>query len=93
MYTRLPSLPVETLLDLGGVSGSTGHRRSSTLGVTSREGPIDVHDLEFRQSPAVWDKWKEIQLKGAANCLICDQQLILDVSLKLTSLTTGSHSL
>jgi hypothetical protein len=61
--TASPS-PHDVILDLGGVSGSTG--RESTLGATSR--PIDVSDNEFRSTH--WDKWCEIR-ESQLECGVC----------------------
>jgi hypothetical protein len=61
--TASPS-PHDVILDLGGVSGSTG--RESTPGATSR--PIDVSDHEFRSTH--WDKWCEIR-ESQLECGVC----------------------
>lgn len=58
----------QVLLDLGGVSGSTGQRRQSTTGVTSREGPIDVSDGDFRLRH--WAKRKQLSEAPIA-CGLC----------------------
>lgn len=79
---------VTITLDLGGVAGSTGRRRASTMGVTAREGPIDVQDTEYRLGPRVWGKWQllEDDLKSGlsmAICGICQQAVNLSVSGRL----------
>ncbi|WWC70140.1 uncharacterized protein I206_104087 [Kwoniella pini CBS 10737] len=74
-WTPLP-LPetVTSILDLGGVSGSTGLRRQSTQGVQSVDGPIDVNDTAFRQGQSVWGKWKIMEQKNLeTQGLKCDE--------------------
>ncbi|KAK6909929.1 hypothetical protein I203_103955 [Kwoniella mangroviensis CBS 8507] len=79
-WSPLP-LPVTltSIIDLGGVSGSTGARRHSTQGVQSREGPIDVNDVDFRQGERVWGKWKAIEIRikqeGHIRCEQCDGEV------------------
>lgn len=63
---------VTVILDLGGVSGSTGRRRESTLGATSQSGPIDVSDSAFRSNH--WEKWIVIR-EAELNCGICNAAL------------------
>jgi len=79
MYSKLDEIPVFTLLDLGGVSGSTGLRRNSTLGVMAQNGPIDVTDLAFRRGIEVWDKWKTIEDEGSATCASCKEPIDISV--------------
>ena len=67
-----PHTDVSVILDLGGVAGSTGRRRESTLGATSQSGPIDVSDHEFRSSH--WGKWCEIRETHLA-CGICEKKV------------------
>ncbi|KIR51021.1 structure-specific endonuclease subunit SLX1 [Cryptococcus gattii Ru294] len=62
---------VTIILDLGGVSGTSGERRESTKGVLSREGPIDVKDAEFRQGYGVWRKWLEISKRIVSGQNLC----------------------
>jgi structure-specific endonuclease subunit SLX1 len=82
MFQKLPIITsVTTILDLGGVSGGTGNRRSSTKGVTSQEGPIDVQDVEFRRGSRVWDKWKALERQGSANCGVCAESIDIHVRL------------
>jgi len=67
-----PPTDVSVLLDLGGVSGSTGRRRDSTMGATSQSGPIDVSDRVFRSEH--WNKWTTIRETGVC-CGLCDHTL------------------
>jgi len=67
-----PPPDVTTVLDLGGVSGSTGLRRESTVGATGQSGPIDVSDSAFR-SPH-WNKWVNIRGDGL-HCGVCHDKL------------------
>ena len=60
------------ILDLGGVSGSTGRRRDSTVGATSQSGPIDVSDNPFRSDH--WKKWSTIRERNL-RCGLCDDTL------------------
>nr|XP_018262816.1 uncharacterized protein I303_04300 [Kwoniella dejecticola CBS 10117]OBR84974.1 hypothetical protein I303_04300 [Kwoniella dejecticola CBS 10117] len=65
---------ITSVLDLGGVSGTTGLRRESTQGVRSKEGPIDVSDTDFRHSESVWGKWKKAEQRLAAgHAIACEQ--------------------
>jgi structure-specific endonuclease subunit SLX1 len=75
-YAILDTLPpthlehnVGVILDLGGVSGSTGQRRQSTSGATARHGPIDVQDSDFRGE--AWDHWVAIRETVEPVCSIC----------------------
>lgn len=81
--TTVRALPknVTKILDLGGVSGSTGQRRESTQGVQSKHGAIDVQDTHFRQGPGVWGKWKEIEPITAdfQPCQLCQRSLDMRV--------------
>jgi len=67
-----PPTDVSVLLDLGGVSGSTGRRRDSTMGTTSQSGPIDVSDSAFRSDH--WKKWTTIR-ETSVCCGLCDDTL------------------
>lgn len=69
---------VGVILDLGGVSGSTGQRRSSTSGVTSQSGPIDVQDSTYRSQ--VWDHWTSMRETVQPTCSICHKHVNLSVS-------------
>lgn len=76
--------PVSVILDLGGVSGSTGQRRSSTPGVTSLAGPIDVTDTDFRLR--VWEKCRQAHRGVQVECSVCGNEIDTSVSrLKLHS--------
>ncbi|KAL7420852.1 Slx4p interacting protein [Cryptotrichosporon argae] len=68
----LPLIPhtLGTVVDLGGVAGTTGMRELGTPGVTSQDGPIDVADTEFRRGEGVWAKWKEVE-GGEWGCALC----------------------
>jgi hypothetical protein len=72
MASPQPAQDVSLILDLGGVSGSTGRRRESTLGATSQSGPIDVTDSTFRSGH--WEKWAAIR-KAEIRCEVCDDAL------------------
>lgn len=82
VYNALPPVlldrELDCILDLGGVSGATGHRRQSTRGVTSQAGPIDVTDSDFR-APA-WDKWARHRDQLDPKCLICYRAVDMTVS-------------
>jgi hypothetical protein len=67
-----PPKDVSVILDLGGVSGSTGRRRESTLGATSQSGPIDVSDNAFRSGH--WNKWCTIR-ETNLSCGLCADTL------------------
>lgn len=75
---------VTVILDLGGVSGTSGQRRESTKGVLSLEGPIDVKDAEFRQGYGVWGKWLEIRKRIVSGqnlcCHLCREGITFNVS-------------
>lgn len=75
---------VTIILDLGGVSGTSGERRESTKGVLSREGPIDVKDAEFRQGYGVWRKWLEISKRIVSGqnlcCHLCQEGITFNVN-------------
>jgi hypothetical protein len=72
MASPAPPRDVSMILDLGGVSGSTGRRRDSTMGATSQSGPIDVSDNAFRS--AHWNKWSTIRETNLC-CGLCDDAL------------------
>ena len=72
MASPSPPGDVSVILDLGGVSGSTGRRRESTMGATSQSGPIDVSDNTFRSGH--WNKWSTIREKNL-RCGLCDDPL------------------
>lgn len=72
-----PLEDVSVILDLGGVTGSTGRRRESTLGTTSQGGPIDVNDSAFRSDH--WDKWITIR-ETDLECGVCGHTLDASVS-------------
>lgn len=76
---------VGVILDLGGVSGSTGHRRQSTSGATSREGPIDVQDSDFRGQ--VWDHWVAERETVERACSLCTEGVDPSVSPNHTSMS------
>lgn len=67
-----PPEDVSVIIDLGGVSGSTGRRRDSTMGATSQSEPIDVSDSAFRSEH--WNKWTSIRETGVC-CGLCDDTL------------------
>ena len=69
---------VKVILDLGGVSGSTGRRRQSTSGATSQDGPIDVLDSDFRGQ--VWSHWVAVRETIGRACSICTEHLDITVS-------------
>jgi structure-specific endonuclease subunit SLX1 len=72
MASPSPLGDVSVILDLGGVSGSTGRRRESTMGATSQSGPIDVSDNAFRSGH--WNKWSTIRETNLC-CGLCDDTL------------------
>lgn len=83
-----PHTDVSVILDLGGVAGSTGRRRESTLGATSQSGPIDVSDHEFRSSH--WGKWCEIR-EAHLTCGLCEKKV--DPSVRLRRDHRAEHRL
>lgn len=91
IFDALPPTHLEhgvgVILDLGGVSGSTGQRRESTSGALSREGPIDVQDSEFRGQ--AWDHWVAIRETVERACSICKEYVDPTVSRDTTATKYG----
>jgi structure-specific endonuclease subunit SLX1 len=65
---------VTSILDLGGVLGTTGQRESHTPGVTALNGPIDVKDMALREN--VWQRWTAMR---SSVCSICDNVIDTEV--------------